>query len=109
LQYKVLRKGRGRTPGLEDLVILHYRGSLPDGREFDSSYAGKAPAAYRVDQVIAGWREALQHMQEGSQWELYIPPELAHRTETRETSGFLPLIYQIELISVSQADAALHP
>lgn len=107
LQYKVLRKGRGRTPGLEDLVILHYRGSLPDGREFDSSYAEKAPAAYRVDQVIAGWREALQHMQEGSQWELYIPPELAHRTETRDTPGFLPLIYQIELISVSQADAAL--
>ena len=104
LQYKVLRKGRGRTPGLEDLVILHYRGSLPDGREFDSSYAEKAPAAYRVDQVIAGWREALQHMQEGSQWELYVPPELAHRAETRETSGFLPLIYQIELIAVSKAD-----
>jgi len=102
LQYKVLRTGSGQSPGLTDMVILHYRGSLPDGREFDSSYAEKAPAAYRVDQVIAGWREALQRMHEGAHWELYIPPELAHNAGTRETPGFLPLIYQIELISVSK-------
>ena len=102
LQYKVLRTGSGQSPGLTDMVILHYRGSLPDGREFDSSYAEKAPAAYRVDQVIAGWREALQRMHEGAHWELYIPPELAHNAGTRETPGFLPLIYQIELVSVSK-------
>ncbi|MEN8761098.1 MAG: FKBP-type peptidyl-prolyl cis-trans isomerase [Thiogranum sp.] len=106
LQYKVLRKGQGQSPGLTDMVILHYRGSLPDGREFDSSYTDKAPAAYRVDQVIAGWREALQRMHEGAEWELYIPPELAHSSGTWETPGFLPLIYQIELISVSKAAAA---
>ena len=104
LQYKVLRSGRGKIPGDMDMVILHYRGSLPDGREFDSSYTEKAPAAYRVDQVIAGWREALQRMQEGAQWELYIPPELAHSAGTQETPGFVPLIYQIELIAVSKAD-----
>jgi FKBP-type peptidyl-prolyl cis-trans isomerase/predicted nucleic acid-binding Zn-ribbon protein len=106
LQYKVLRTGSGQSPGLTDMVILHYRGSLPDGREFDSSYAEKAPAAYRVDQVIAGWREALQRMHEGAHWELYIPPELTHNAGTRETPGFLPLIYQIELISVSKAGAS---
>ena len=104
LQYKILRSGRGKMPGEMDMVVLHYRGSLPDGREFDSSYTGKAPAAYRVDQVIAGWREALLRMQEGAQWELYIPPELAHGTDAQETPGFFPLIYQIELIAVSKAD-----
>ena len=102
LQYRVLKRGRGKSPGDSDLVILHYRGRLPDGREFDSSYREKAPAAYRVDQVIAGWREALQRMQEGAQWELYIPPELAHGAATHDTPGFLPLIYQIELIAVSE-------
>ena len=109
LQYKVLRTGHGKSPGQTDMVILHYRGSLPDGREFDSSYAEKAPAAYRVDQVIAGWREALQRMQEGAQWELYIPPELAHGAGTQRTPDFLPLIYQIELISVSKAGASNPP
>jgi len=106
LQYKVLRTGHGQSPGPTDLVILHYRGSLPDGREFDSSYTEKAPAAYRVDEVIAGWREALQRMQEGAQWDLYIPPDLAHSAGTWETPGFLPLIYRIELISVSKARAS---
>ena len=106
LQYKVLRTGHGQSPGPTDMVILHYRGSLPDGREFDSSYAEKAPAAYRVDEVIAGWREALQRMQEGAQWELYIPPDLAHSAGTWETPGFLPLIYRIELISVSKTGAS---
>ena len=109
LQYKVLRTGHGKSPGQTDMVILHYRGSLPDGREFDSSYAEKAPAAYRVDQVIAGWREALQRMQEGAQWELYIPPQLAHGAGTQRTPDFLPLIYQIELISVSKAGASNPP
>ena len=109
LQYKVLRTGHGKSPGRTDMVILHYRGSLPDGQEFDSSYAEKAPAAYRVDQVIAGWREALQRMQEGAQWELYIPPELAHGAGTQRTPDFLPLIYQIELISVSKAGASNPP
>lgn len=109
LQYRVLRTGHGKSPGQTDMVILHYRGSLPDGREFDSSYAEKAPAAYRVDQVIAGWREALQRMQEGAQWELYIPPQLAHGAGTQRTPDFLPLIYQIELISVSKAGASNPP
>jgi len=109
LQYKVLRTGQGESPRRTDMVIVHYRGSLPDGREFDSSYAEKAPAAYRVDQVIAGWREALQRMQEGAQWELYIPPELAHSAGTQQTPGFLPLIYQIELISVIKAGTSNPP
>jgi FKBP-type peptidyl-prolyl cis-trans isomerase len=105
LQYRVLKSGHGNSPGPEDMVILHYRGSLPDGRIFDSSYADKAPAAYRVNEVIAGWREALQQMQEGAEWELYIPPQLAHYAEEGEIPGFLPLIYRIQLISVSNTDA----
>jgi FKBP-type peptidyl-prolyl cis-trans isomerase len=105
LQYRVLKSGHGNSPGPADMVILHYRGSLPDGRIFDSSYADRAPAAYRVNEVIAGWREALQQMQEGAEWELYIPPQLAHYAEEGEIPGFLPLIYRIQLISVSNMDA----
>lgn len=105
LQYKVLKSGHGNSPGPADMVILHYRGSLPDGRIFDSSYADNAPAAYRLNEVIPGWREALQNMREGAEWELYVPPQLADYTGEGEIPGFLPLIYQIQLISVSQADA----
>jgi len=109
LQYKILKAGRGISPGSRDMVILHYRGRLPDGRVFDDSYAEGAPAAYRVDQVIPGWREALQRMQEGAKWELYIPPKLAHSGGIQGAAGYLPRIYQIELISVSPAGISYTP
>lgn len=104
LQYKVLKAGQGKSPQPGDIVILHYRGSLPDGRVFEDSYAEGAPAAYRINEVIPGWREALRHMHEGAQWELYVPPDLADASGGRGAAGFLPRIYQLELISVSRGN-----
>src|SRR4051812_31996027 len=78
LQYKVLKEGTGATPKKSDVVTTHYRGTLIDGGEFDSSYARNEPASFGVGQVIAGWTEALQLMKVGSKWELYIPSSLAY-------------------------------
>ncbi len=78
LQYKVIEKGTGPIPTSTDTVKVHYRGTLLDGTEFDSSYKRDVPATFQVTQVIAGWTEALQLMPEGSKWELYIPGDLAY-------------------------------
>ena len=78
LQYKVLTEGTGAKPGATDRVTVHYRGTLIDGTEFDSSFGRGEPATFGVNQVIKGWTEALQLMPEGSRWELYIPSELAY-------------------------------
>jgi FKBP-type peptidyl-prolyl cis-trans isomerase len=102
LQYKVLDAGSGRTPQATDRVLVQYRGRLLDGREVDSSYVQAGAAEFRVDEVVAGWREALQLMQEGARWELYIPSGLAHTQGTRKRGmlGRQPLIYEIELLAV---------
>ena len=78
LQYKVLKSGEGRKPGRTDKVRCHYEGTFPNGQKFDSSYDRNEPAVFGVNQVIAGWTEALQLMSEGSAWELYIPYNLAY-------------------------------
>ncbi|NOY28874.1 MAG: FKBP-type peptidyl-prolyl cis-trans isomerase [Planctomycetes bacterium] len=78
LQYKVLKTGKGAVPGPTDVVSCHYRGTLIDGTEFDSSYARNAPAEFPVNRVIAGWTEALQMMHVGDKWELTIPADLAY-------------------------------
>ncbi len=70
LQYKVIEEGTGRAPKAEDSVTVHYRGSLIDGSEFDSSYARNQPASFQVNGVIPGWTEALQMMKEGAKWEI---------------------------------------
>ena len=107
-QYRILSKGTGRTPAASDRVIVDYRAFLLDGTEFDSAYSDPDPdaATFTVDEVIPGWKEALLNMQEGAQWELYIPPDLAHKGSTRKRSmfGFEPLIYVIELKSVINVD-----
>jgi len=102
LQYKVIAEGSGRTPKAEDNVTVHYRGTLIDGTEFDSSYSRGKPATFGVGRVIAGWTEALQLMQEGAKWQLFIPPELAYgdkRTGNIEPNS--TLIFEVELISVN--------
>ena len=102
LQYKVIAEGSSRTPGKTDTVTVHYRGTLIDGTEFDSSYSGGKPATFRVDRVIAGWTEALQLMKEGAKWQLFIPPELGYGD--RSTGRIEPnstLIFDVELISVN--------
>jgi len=98
LQYKVIREGTGRSPGTTDTVTVHYRGTLIDGTEFDSSYRKDKPASFRVDRVIPGWTEALQLMREGAKWQLFIPPDLAYGE--RGTLADKTLIFDVELISV---------
>lgn len=78
LQYEVLRQGEGPKPTADDRVVVHYTGKLIDGTVFDSSEERGEPATFGVTQVIPGWVEALQMMNAGSQWRLYIPSQLAY-------------------------------
>lgn len=102
LQYKVIKEGTGRTPTATDTVSTHYRGTLLDGREFDSSYKRNEPTEFPVNRVIKGWTEALQLMKEGAKWMLYIPPHLAYGE--RGAGGLIgpneTLIFEIELLKV---------
>lgn len=102
LQYKVLREGHGRKPGRRDRVRCHYEGTLTNGMKFDSSYDRREPAVFGVDQVIAGWTEALQLMAEGSEWELFIPYQLAYGEQGAH--GSIPpcaaLVFKVELLEV---------
>jgi FKBP-type peptidyl-prolyl cis-trans isomerase FklB len=101
LQYKVIEAGSGESPKASDSVTVHYRGTLIDGTEFDSSYSRNKPATFRVDRVIPGWTEALMMMKPGAKWQLFIPPELAYG---ERGPGPIPpnstLIFDVELISV---------
>ena len=102
LQYKVLAEGSGKTPKSADTVTVHYRGTLINGSEFDSSYKKGQPSTFRVNGVIRGWSEALQLMKGGSRWQLFIHPELAYGE--RAAGGQIPpnstLIFEMELISI---------
>lgn len=102
LQYKVLKEGTGKKPGKTDTVRCHYEGTFTNGQIFDSSYKRGEPAEFGVNQVIAGWTEALQLMGEGSQWELYIPYDLAYGEAGAH--GAIPpysaLIFKVEVIKV---------
>jgi len=98
LQYKVLKKGKGKSPTKNDTVTVHYIGTLIDGNEFDSSKRTNKPATFSVGGVIAGWTEALQLMQEGDQWQLFIPPELAYGEHGPLANR--TLLFDVELISV---------
>jgi FKBP-type peptidyl-prolyl cis-trans isomerase FklB len=101
LQYKVLKQGDGKTPTLDDKVVCNYRGTLLDGKEFDSSYKTNQPATVPVKGLIKGWSEALQLMPVGSKWQLFIPPQLAYGE--RVVGGIAPnamLIFEVELISI---------
>lgn len=111
LQYKVLRQGHGRTPAVTDKVVIDYRGFLPDGKEFDSSYREVEPAAFVINELNPGLKEALLKMKEGGQWELYIPPSLTHKGGTRKRgiTGYEPHFYVVELVSIIQADGINKP
>ncbi len=101
LQYKVIKEGTGQTPTADDKVKTHYRGTLIDGTEFDSSYKRNQPAEFGVKGVIKGWTEALQLMKEGAKWELYIPAELAYGERGRPgIPANSVLIFEIELLEV---------
>ena len=100
----------GNTPTADDKVKTHYRGTLIDGTEFDSSYKRNRPAEFNVKGVIKGWTEALQLMKVGAKWELFIPPNLAYGERGRP--GIPPnstLIFEIELLDIVKPDAAAKP
>lgn len=103
LQYKVLEEGTGKSPQKTDKVTVHYRGTLIDGTEFDSSYSRNKPATFGVDGVISGWTEALQLMQAGDKWQLFIPPKLAYgeRGAGKKIPPNSALIFEVDLISIN--------
>jgi FKBP-type peptidyl-prolyl cis-trans isomerase len=102
LQYKVLKEGTGKTPKPTDVVTTHYRGTLIDGTEFDSSYSRGEPASFPVNGVIAGWTEALQLMKEGGKLQLFVPAKLAYgeRQMGDKITPNSTLIFEVELISI---------
>jgi FKBP-type peptidyl-prolyl cis-trans isomerase FklB len=102
LQYQVIKEGTGKIPKASETVTTHYRGTLIDGTEFDSSYKRGEPASFPVNGVIKGWTEALQLMKVGSKWQLFIPASLAYGPQG---AGQLigpnaTLIFEIELLSI---------
>jgi FKBP-type peptidyl-prolyl cis-trans isomerase FklB len=101
LQFEVLATGEGAKPSREDTVRTHYHGTLIDGTVFDSSYERGQPAEFPVGGVIAGWTEALQLMNAGSKWRLYVPSELAYGAQG---VGSIPphsvLVFDVELLEV---------
>ena len=103
LQYRIIKEGKGAIPTKDSRVKVHYKGTMIDGTEFDSSYERKEPTTFRADQVIKGWTEALTMMPVGSKWELYIPQELGYGSrEAGKIKPFSTLIFEVELISIEK-------
>jgi len=102
LQYKILTKGDGPSPGPNDTVVVQYTGKLIDGTVFDSSIERGEPATFQVGAVIPGWSEALQMMKVGSKWELYIPSDLAYGSRKRgeKIPANSVLIFEVELLDI---------
>ena len=106
LEYKVLTEGTGPKPAASDTVECNYRGTLIDGKEFDSSAKHGGPATFPVSGVIKGWTEALQLMPVGSKWQLFIPPDLAYgdRGAGPDIGPESTLIFDVELVSIKQPE-----
>ena len=106
LQYAVVDSGNGEgaMPGPEDTVVVHYRGTLIDGTEFDSSYSRGVPATFPLEGIIPGWKEVLQLMRPGDKWNVVIPPELAYgeRGAGAQIGPNETLIFEIELLEVKE-------
>jgi FKBP-type peptidyl-prolyl cis-trans isomerase FklB len=103
LQYEVIKTGEGTKPTLNDQVTTHYHGTLIDGTVFDSSVERGEPASFPVSGVIKGWTEALQLMNVGSKWRLFVPYDLAYgeRGAGPKIGPFTTLIFEVELISIN--------
>ena len=114
LQYIVEKEGPGASPKENDMVRVHYKGTLLSGEEFDSSYARKEPAEFPVSGVIKGWGEALQLMKVGGKYKLFVPPDLAYADKS---GGKIPpnslLVFEVELLDIvkppKSGDAATAP
>jgi FKBP-type peptidyl-prolyl cis-trans isomerase FklB len=106
LQYEVLTAGEGEPPKATDTVTVHYRGTLINGTEFDSSYSRNQPATFALNRVITGWTEGLQLMKPGAKYKLFIPPDLAYgeRGAGAQIGPNSTLIFEVELIDVKSND-----
>ncbi len=111
LQYKIITAGTGPKPKATDTVVCNYRGTLLDGKEFDSSYKRGEPATFPVSGVIKGWTEALQLMPVGSKWELYVPSDLAYgeRGAGEDITPGSALIFEVELLSIKAPETPAAP
>lgn len=106
VQYKVIKQGTGRKPEANSKVEVNYEGRLIDGTVFDSSYKRNKPQEFGIGGLIPGFAEALQQMPEGSEWEIYIPQNLAYGDRENPNSPIKPfsaLIFKVELLSVKDA------
>lgn len=102
LQYKVLKEGAGKSPKATDTVVVHYRGTLINGLEFDSSYERHEPVEFPLNRVIKGWTEGVQLMKEGAHYAFYIPSTLAYgaRGAGPDIGPDETLIFEVELLKV---------
>jgi FKBP-type peptidyl-prolyl cis-trans isomerase FklB len=107
LQYKIIKAGSGPKPTVNDTVVCNYKGTLIDGKEFDSSYKRGQPATFPVGGVIKGWTEALQLMPVGSKWQLFIPSDLAYgdRGAGADIGPDSTLVFEVELMSIEAKGA----
>lgn len=105
VQYKVLKKGTGAKPAATDTVSVHYKGTLINGTEFDSSYSRGEPATFPVNGVIKGWQEILPLMPVGSKWQVFIPSDSAYgeRGAPPQINPNSTLIFEIELLDIKKA------
>lgn len=103
LQYMVMREGDGPKPKASDFVTVHYRGTLIDGSQFDSSYDRGAPSAFALNGVIRGWTEGLQLMSVGSKFRLFVPPELGYGYDGKDDAigPNATLIFEVELLAIN--------
>ncbi len=104
LLYKVVTTGEGsmQTPRVSDVVTVHYRGTLINGKEFDSTHHDNCPATFRLREVIEGWQIALQRMHVGDKWMIYIPSDMGYGNRTVDTiPGGSTLLFEVELLSIS--------
>ncbi len=104
LQYEVIVEGSGKKPSAADTVTVHYHGTLIDGTVFDSSVQRNQPATFGLSQVIKGWTEGLQLMNEGSKFRFYIPQDLAYGATPHPGGSIEPymtLIFDVELLAIA--------
>lgn len=106
LQYLVIKEGTGKSPSATSNITVHYHGTTPEGVVFDSSVDRGEPISFNLNQVIAGWTEGLQLMKEGAKYKLFIPQELAYGANAPQggqgpIKPFMPLIFEVELITVN--------
>jgi len=105
LQYEVIKEGTGEKPTATSKVKVHYHGTIPDGRVFDSSVDRGEPIEFGLNQVIKGWTEGLQLMKVGGKYKFYIPQDLAYGANPQPGSiiePFMPLVFEVELLEISK-------